>query len=81
MQVAQSLASDYVRLLNERGVVEALLLSANQVTDWDTPIEVLGWNVDPNVFTVTLPPHNRLKPRSLLAEGTLSRAFGSGNQV
>ena len=68
LRADQSLASDHFRLLGERGVSDPPLLSARKITDWDTQMEVLGWIIDTEAPTVTLPSHRRLKLQNLLAE-------------
>ena len=77
----QSLASDHFSLLGERGVSVPPLLSTSKITDWDTRLEVLGWIIDAEALTVTLPSRKRLKLRSLLAEWPPSRASASARQV
>ena len=57
------------------------LLSTSKITDWDTRLEVLGWIIDTEALTVTLPSRKRLKLRSLLAEWPPSRASASARQV
>ena len=74
LRAVQSLASDHFRLLGERGVSDPPLLSTSKITDWDTRLEVLGWIIDTEALTVTLPSRKRLKLRSLLAEWPPSRA-------
>ena len=64
----QSLASDHFRLLGARGVSDPPLVSTNKITDWDTRLEVLGWIIDTEALTVTLPSRKRLKLSSLLAD-------------
>ena len=77
----QSLASDHFRLLGERGVSDPPLLSTSKITNWDTRLEVLGWIIDTEALTVTLPSRNRLKLRSLLAEWPPSHPSASARQV
>ena len=81
MRAVQSLALDHFRLLGVRGSSDPLILSASTITAWDTRLEVLGWVVDTDALTVTLPPHKRLKLRSLLAEWPASRTCASATQV
>ena len=57
------------------------LLSASNITNWDTRVEVLGWLVDTEALTVTSPPHKRLKPRLFLAEWPPTRTYASAKQV
>ena len=81
LRAVQSLSSDHFRLLGVRGASDPPLLSARKITDWDTRLEVLGWIVDTEALTVTLPSHKRLKLRSLLAAWPASRASASAKQV
>ena len=81
LRAVQSLASEYFRLLGERGVADPPLLSARTITDWDTQLEVLGWIIDTEALTVMLPSHKRLKLQNLLAEWPSSRASASARQV
>ena len=81
LRAVQSLASDHFRLLGERGVSDPPLLSTSKITNWDTRLEVLGWIIDTEALTVTLPSRKRLKLRSLLAEWPPSRASASARQV
>ena len=57
LRAVQSLTSDHFRLLGEREVSDPPLLSASKITDWDTRLEVLGWIIDTEALTVTLPSH------------------------
>ena len=50
-------------------------------THRDTRVEVLGWIVDTEWLTVTLPSHTRLKLYPLLLEWPPSRAYVSATQV
>ena len=61
LRAVQSLASEYFRLLGERGVSDPLLMSARKITDWEPKLEGLGWIIDTEALTVTLPSHERLK--------------------
>ena len=49
--------------------------------DRDTRLEVLGWIIDTEALTVTLPSRKRLQLRSLLAEWSPSPASASARQV
>ena len=69
MRAVQSLASDHFRLLGVRGASDPPLLSASNITNWDTRLEVLGWLVDTEALTVTAPPHKRLKLRLIAFSG------------
>ena len=80
-RAVQSLASDHFRLLGERGVSDPPLLSDRKITSWDTRLEVLGWIIDTEVLTVTLPPHKRGNVCELLAAWPASRASASAKQV
>ena len=75
LRAVQSLASDHVCLLGERGVSDPPLLSAKNFTNWDTQLEVLGWSID-----TELPPHKRLKLHNVLQEWPLPRASTSEKQ-
>ena len=68
-------------MLGERGVSDPPLLYARKTTDWDTELEVLGWIIDTEALTVTLPSHKRLKLQNLLAEWLSSRTSASARQV
>ena len=81
LRAVQSLASDHFRLLGERGVSDPPLRSVRKITDWDTQLEVLGWIIDTEALTVTLPSHKRLKLQKLLAEWPSSRTSASARQV
>ena len=81
LRAVQSLASDHFCLLGERGLSDTPLLSAREITDWDTQLEVLGWIIETEALTVTLPSHKRLKPQNLLAECPSSRTSASAKQV
>ena len=81
LRAVQSLASDHFRLLGERGVSDPPLLSARKITYWDTQLEVLGWIIDTEALTVTLPSHESLKLQNLLAEWPSSRTSDSARQV
>lgn len=77
----QSLSSDYFRSLGERRTSDLPLLSAGEVTNWDTRVEVWGRIVGTEALTVALPSHKRFTPHSLLAEWPASRASASAKQV
>ena len=81
LRAVQSLASNHFRLLDERGVSDPPLLSARKITDWDTQLEVLGWIIDTEALTVTLPSHKSLKLQNLLPEWPSSRTTASAKQV
>ena len=81
MRAVQSLASDHFRLLGERGASDPPLLSAGKIMNWDTCLEVLGWIVNTESLTVTVPTPKRLKLRVLLSEWPPSRASASAKQV
>ena len=81
LPAVQSLASDHFRLLGERGVSDPPLLSAGKITNFDTRLEVLGWVMDTEALTVTLPPHKRINLHELLAEWPSSRMSASAKQV
>ena len=81
MRAVQSLASDHFRLLGERGASDPPLLSAGKIMNWDTCLEVLGWIVNTESLTVTVPTPKRLELRVLLSEWPPSRASASAKQV
>ena len=81
LRAVQSLVSDHFRLLGERDVFDAPLLSAKKTITWDTQLRVLGWIIDPEALTATLPSHKRLKLHKILAEWPTSRASPSAKQV
>ena len=81
MQAEQSLSSDHFYLLSVRGVSDRALLSASEITIWDTRLEKLGWLVNTQTLAVTAPPHKRLKLRLLLAEWPPTRTYASAKQV
>ena len=80
-RVVQSLASNHFRLLGEGGVYDLPLISDLQITNWDTRLEVLGWIIDTETLTMTLPPHERGKLFERLAAWSASRASVSAKQV
>ena len=57
------------------------LISDLQITNWDTRLEVLGWIIDTETLTMTLPPHERGKLFERLAAWSASRASVSAKQV
>ena len=80
-RVGQSLSSDHFRLLGERGTSDPPLLSASETTNWDTRLNVLGWIIDTETLTVTLPPHKRGKLCELISGWPASRASAPAKQV
>ena len=81
LSAVQLLASYHFRLLGQRGVFDPPVLSARKITDWDTQLEVLGWVIDTEAYTVTLPSHKRLKLQIRPAEWPSSRTTASARQV
>ena len=81
MGAVRALVSDHFHLLGERGVSGPPLLSTGKIMNLDTCLEVLGWIVDTESLTVTLPSHMRLKLHVLLSEWPPSRASDSAKQV
>lgn len=80
-RAVQSLAYDHVRLLGESRASELPFLSASKITNWDTILEVLGWIVDTETLTVTLPPLKRGKLHKLLMAWSPCKSSASMNQV
>ena len=56
-------------------------LTVKNLTSWDTRLEVLGWIIDTEALTVTLPPHKREQLCALLAAWPASRASASAKQA
>ena len=81
IRALQSLAFDHFRLLGERGLDDPAPLSAQKITSWDSRLEVLGWIVDPDEMSVTMPPAKMQKLRRLMAEWPPSRKWAWENQV
>lgn len=73
IRALQSLASDHFRLLGERGLDDPALLSARKTTSWDSRMEVMGWIVDTDELSVTMPPAKMQTLRRLMAEWPPSR--------
>ena len=81
IRAIQSLASDHFRLLGVRGPDDPALLSARKITSWDSRLEVLGWIVDTDELSVTMPPTKMQKLCRLMAEWPPSRTWAWEKQV
>ena len=64
-----SLASDHFRLFSNRRETDPPLLAARKVTSWDTKLELLRWEIDTVVMTITLPPAKLAQLRHYCASG------------
>ena len=78
---SSSLASDHFRLFGERSAREPPLLLARKVSSRDTRLEVLGWEIDTVVMTISLPSAKLAKIRDLLREWAADRLFASVKEV
>ena len=66
-RMIESLALNHLRLLGPRGPRDPLLLKAQKVLGWSTRLEVLGWNLDTDKLTFSLPSRKSSKLRQVLA--------------
>ena len=73
---------DHFRLLGHRGPNDPPLLSdAKKITDFSTRLEVLGWILDTQTLTVTMPLRKQQKLHRLLGEWPRSRLCATARQV
>ena len=67
--LAPSLASIHFQAMAERREGGESLLSHKKVTDWAPQLELLGFNLDMEKLTTSLPPRNIRELQELLEEG------------
>lgn len=77
----ESLASDHFRLLGPRGSGDPPLLEARKILGWNTRLEVLGWILDTDQLTISLPSHKSSKLREILGNWPRSRAIATCKQI
>ena len=82
-RAVQSLASDHFRLLGIRGPNDPPLLSKEKKknTNFTTRLEVLGWILDTQQLTVTMPPQKQQKLGRVLREWPAPRTSATARQV
>ena len=66
-RMIESLALDHLRLLGPRGPQDPPLLEAHKMLGSSTRLEVLGWVLDTDKFTFSLPSRKSSKLRQVLA--------------
>ena len=81
LRAVQSIASDHFRLLGTRGPKDPPLLSSEKITDLATRLEVLGWILDTQQLTVTMPAHKQQKLARVLSEWPATRTCATTRQV
>ena len=81
LRAVQSIASDHFRLLGARGSDDPPLLSREKNTDFCTRLEVLGWILDTQRLTVTMPAHKQQKLDEVLSEWPTTRTSATARQV
>ena len=79
--LAQCLASIHFQAMGERGEGEEPLLSLKTVTDWAPQQEVLGFNLDTEKMTISLPPRNIRELQELLDEWPEARLTATVREV
>ena len=80
-RAVQSLASDHFRLLGTRGPNDPPLLSKEKNTDFNTRLEVLGWILDTQQLTVTMPAQKQQKLARVLGNWPATRTSATARQV
>lgn len=80
-RAVQSLASDHFRLLGVRGPKDPPLLSREKITNLSTRLEVLGWVLDTQRLTVTMPAQKQQKLARILKEWQVTRTHATTRQV
>ena len=80
-RAVQSLAPDHFRLLGIRGPNDLPLLSKEKITDFNTRLEVVGWILDTQQLTVTMPTQKQQKLASVLGEWPVTRTSATARQV
>ena len=77
----QSIASDHFRLLGSRGPNDRPLLSPQNITNFETRLEVLGWILDAEKLTVSMTLRKLEKLRRYLGEWPVSRQTATVREV
>ena len=80
-RAVKSLASEHFRLLGTRGPNDPALLSKENITDFSTRLEVLGWILDTQQLTVTMPTQNQQKLARVLGNWPVTRTSATARQV
>lgn len=78
---SQSYASDCYRALGSRASGEPPLLSRDKITSWDTRMEMLGWVIDTQAMTISVPQDKIAKLRGLLQEWPVDRKTASVKDI
>ena len=71
----------HVQAMGERAVGEEPLLSHRKVTDWAPQQEVLGFDLDTEKMTISLPARKVKKLRELLEEWPAGRSTATVREV
>ena len=81
LTMAQSLASIHFQVMGEREEGEEPLLSNKKVTDWAPQQEVLGFDLDTEKMTISLPARKVRELRELLEEWPTGRCTETVREV
>ena len=79
--LAQSLASIHFQAMGERAEGEETLLSPKKVTDWPPKQEVLGFDLDTEKMTISLPTRKVKELQEVLEEGPTGKSTAIVREV
>ena len=76
-----SLASDHFRVFGDRAPTDPPLLSKHKLTDGDTQLKVLGWEIDSVVMTMSPTKATVAELTGLLLKRPRSRRYALASEV
>ena len=76
-----SLASNHFRLFGDHAPSDPPLFSKHKITDWDTQLEVLGWEIYSVAMTTSLTKAKVAKLRGLLLKWPRGRRYALESEV
>ena len=80
-QASGSCAADYFRLFGPRRPSDPPLLSPNKLSHWQTKLIVLGWEIDTQAMTVSVPAAKLLALRETLAQWPAERQVATEKEL
>ena len=80
-RASASLASDHYRLFGQRSSRDPTLLSPRKISQWDTVLCVLGWDIDTVAMTISVPVVKLERLRETLSEWPSDRVFASEEEL
>ena len=75
------LASDRCRLFGERSAGDPILLFPHRISQWDTGLRVLGWDIDTVAMTISVPRAKLERLRDTLSKWPSDRKLASEKEL